>query len=67
MMLFFEPGNLDGLVILILIIMLGPAIILAIIGALLRKSNKKTSKVFFILATVYVIISLGVCGSMMIQ
>lgn len=65
MMLFFEPGNLDGLVILILAIMLGPAMLLAFIGALLRKSNKKAAKVFFILAVVYVIVSFGVCGSMM--
>lgn len=63
-MIFLEGGNLDALIYYILAIMLGPAILLAIIGAVLRKNNKKASTVFFILATVYVIISLGICGSM---
>lgn len=57
--------NLDGLVYLIIAIMLGPAIILAIIGFAVLKKNKKAAKVLFILATVYVIISLGICGALM--
>jgi len=64
MQLFLEP-NLDGLAELMIAIMFGPAIILAIIGLLLRKNNKKAAKVFFILAVVYVIISLGVCGALL--
>lgn len=63
---FLEVGNLDGIIVIIIAIMLGPAILLAIIGFTLRKNNKKASKVFFILAAVYVIVSLGICGSMMI-
>ena len=59
--------NLNGIVIVILAIMLIPAILLALIGFLLRRSNKKASKVLYILAVVYVIISLGICGSMMLQ
>lgn len=66
MNLLIEPGNLDGIVILIVAVMLGPAILLAIIGLALRKNYKKASKVFFILAVVYLIISLGVCGAIMV-
>ncbi|TLF46542.1 hypothetical protein [Maribacter aurantiacus] len=62
-----EVGNLDGLFVLILLIMFGPAILLGIIGVVLMGKNKKKSgKVFLILAGVYMLISLGVCGSMII-
>ncbi len=63
--MFLEVGNLDGLVVMLLLIMLGPAIILAIVGLAIIKKHKKTSKVLFILAVVYTIISLGVCGAIM--
>ena len=65
-MVFLE-GNMDlsGLVILIVLIMFGPAIVMAIIGFAILKKNKKAAKVLFILAAVYLIISLGICGSMM--
>jgi len=64
-MKYLEVGNLDGLLILIIAIMFGPAILMAIIGFAVLKKNKKAAKVLFILAVVYVIISLGICGSMM--
>jgi len=64
MKLILEPGNLDGLVVLIIAIMFGPAILLTIIGFIVKKSNKKAAKVLFILATIYVIVSLGICGAM---
>ncbi len=57
--------NLDGLIYLIIAIMFGPAILLTIVGFAILKKNKKAAKVLFILAAVYVIISLGICGSMM--
>ena len=57
--------NLDGLIYLIVAIMFGPAILLSIIGFAVLKKNKKAAKVLFILAATYVIISLGICGSMM--
>ena len=57
--------NLDGLIYLIIAIMFGPAILLAIIGFAVLKKNKKAAKILFILAAVYVIVSLGICGSMM--
>ena len=67
-MIVLEGGmNLDGLIVLIILIMVGPAIILAIIGFLLRKNEKrKAAKVFYIIAGVYLLISLGICGAMMI-
>lgn len=64
MNLLIEIGNLDGLIYLILAIMFGPAILLGFVGALLHKNNKKAAKVFFILAAVYIIVSLGLCGTM---
>lgn len=66
MELILEPGNLDGLIWLILAVMLGPAILLTIIGFAVRKANKKAAKVLFILATIYVIVSLGVCGALIV-
>jgi hypothetical protein len=56
--------NFDGLLILILAIMLGPSILLAIIGFAVFKKNKKAAKILFILAAVYLLISLGVCGAL---
>ncbi|SFC68503.1 hypothetical protein [Algibacter lectus] len=64
-MMFLEVGNLDGLIYLILAIMFGPAIFLAIIGFIVFKKHKKAAKILFILAAVYCIVSLGICGSMM--
>lgn len=63
---FLEIGNLDTLVFLIVGIMFGPAIIMSIIGFAIFNKHKKPAKVLFILSAVYVIISLGLCGSMMI-
>jgi len=63
-MKYLEVGNLDGLVLFFAAIMFGPAIILAIIGFAVLKKNKKAAKVLFILAAVYVIISLGICGAL---
>jgi uncharacterized membrane protein len=62
---FLEIGNLEGIIPIIIAIMLAPAILLAIIGFALKKKHRKAAKVFFILATVYVIVSLGICGSIM--
>ncbi|NHF58956.1 hypothetical protein FK220_006370 [Flavobacteriaceae bacterium TP-CH-4] len=60
-----EIGDLSGLVVLILLIMMGPALVLFMIGLIVRKSNKKAAKVLFILAGVYLLISLGICGGLM--
>ena len=67
MVLLLEVGNLDGLVVLIFAIMFGPAVILTIIGFTVNKKYKKAAKVLFILAAVYLIVSLGICGSMILS
>mgnify|MGYP000501219072 CR=1 FL=1 len=60
-----EVGNLDGIVVLIALVMFGPALLLLIIGLILNsKQNKKAAKVFFILAGVYLLVSLGICGGL---
>ena len=65
-MIFQEVGNLNGLVVVIILIMLIPSFILALIGAILYFNLKKrAAKILFIIAIVYAIISLGLCGSMM--
>ena len=63
-MMLIEVGNLDGLVVIILAILLGPAIVLAIIGFAVLKKNKKAAKIMFILAALYLIVSLGICGAL---
>lgn len=61
-----EVGNLDGLVYFFALIMIGPAVLLAIIGGILSANKKKkAAKVLFILAGVYLLISFGACGLMM--
>jgi len=61
-----EVGNLDGLVTFLFALMFGPAILFIIIGFILRaKEKRKAAKVLFILAGVYLLVSLGVCGGLM--
>jgi hypothetical protein len=66
-MIFLEgSGDYTGLLLIILAIMFVPAIILAVIGIVLLANKKKTAgKVLIVLGVLYLIISLGVCGSMM--
>jgi len=65
MTLPLEVGNLDGLVYFFALIMIGPAIVLAVIGGILSANKKKkAAKVFYILAGVYLLISFGACGLM---
>lgn len=61
-MIALEGGNFDGILILILGIMFGPPLLFAIIGFSIKKQQPKSAKVFFILATVYLIAGLGICG-----
>lgn len=63
-MIPLEVGNLDGLIIIVIGIMVGPPLLLTIIGIACYKRNPKTAKVFFILAAIYLIIGLGICGGM---
>ena len=51
------------LLLFILFILFGPALILALIGASeSRKGRKQSAKILYIIAGVYVLISLGTCG-----
>lgn len=62
-----EGGDYSGIVILILIILLGPPLFLAGLGTIFyRKKQKTVAKVFFILAGIYLLIGLGLCGSIML-
>lgn len=64
-MIALEVGNLDGLVFIIFSIMLGPPIIMSIIGISVKKSNPKASNVLFILSGIYLLIGLGLCGGVL--
>jgi len=63
--ILMEVGNLNGIVYFILLILLGPPLFFALIGLLLYKyKNRKAGKIFFILAGVYLVIGLGICGAL---
>lgn len=66
LMIFLEVGSLNSLVYFLIAIMLLPPILLAIIGIILQKKNKKRAgKIFYILAGVYLLVGLGICGALM--
>ena len=57
--------NIDGSVIfLFFLIGNSPALLLLLIGAMLQSRKPKTAKVLFIIAGIYLVIGLGVCGLM---
>ncbi|WP_159780715.1 hypothetical protein [Flavobacterium sp. 9AF] len=60
-----EVGNLGGLVFFFILIMVGPPILLSLFGLIVRKNNPKAAKVLFILAGLYLLVGLGICGSLM--
>ncbi|MBE0392102.1 hypothetical protein HNQ02_000899 [Flavobacterium sp. 7E] len=64
-MIQLEVGNLNGIVVIIALIMVGPPVVLTLIGFGLQKNNAKAAKVFYILSALYLLIGLGICGSMM--
>ena len=49
------------IIITILAIMFGPPIVLTTIGR--NQNNKKSAKTYYIFAVVYLIVGLGICGS----
>jgi hypothetical protein len=65
-MILLEIGNLGGIFLMIILIMHLPGIILTIIGFIIKKNKPKAAKVLFIVAGVSVLISYGICGSMMV-
>lgn len=64
-MIALEVGNLNGLVAIFVLIMVGPPIVLTIIGLAIRKKHKKAAMVFYIIAALYLLIGLGICGSLL--
>lgn len=64
---FLEVGNLDEIIYVILLILLGPPALLSIIGLILFKTqNRKAGKIFFILAGIYLVVGLGICGALVV-
>lgn len=63
-MTLLEVGNLGGLVVLMLGIMLGPPLLLTIIGFAIRKQYPKTAIFLFIFSGLYLLIGLGICGAL---
>ncbi|TPN84587.1 hypothetical protein [Aquimarina algicola] len=64
--LLFLEGNYAGIVYLILLILLGPPILIAIIGLILFFTNyRKIGKILLILSGVYLVVGLGICGAML--
>lgn len=62
-MIFLEGSFGIGAVVLILLLLASPAIVLIIIGFILRKLEKrKAAKIFFILGVLYAVIGLGYCS-----
>ncbi|MFS4469016.1 hypothetical protein [Maribacter sp. 2210JD10-5] len=64
-LLLLEGGTLDlgGIIIMIFLIMLGPPLLFLIIGIILIiKKKKKAGKIFCIIAGIYLLICLGICG-----
>ena len=61
-MIPLEVGGLGGLVFFFILIMFGPPILLTVIGFAVKKKHPTAAKVLFILATIYAIAGLGICG-----
>ncbi len=60
-------ANFDGIWYFFAALMLGPTLLLTLIGALLlSKGKRKAGKVFMILAGVYLLIRLGTCGGLIL-
>lgn len=59
-------ADYGAVVVMVLFIMFGVPIVLFIIGGLIRRKFKIVSNILFIIATIYLIVSLGFCGGMMI-
>ncbi|MFD0990487.1 hypothetical protein ACFQ1R_10300 [Mariniflexile jejuense] len=52
--------------ILAILLILSPAILLTIIGFEKKQEKDKNANVFFITATIYVLIGIGFCGSLIL-
>ncbi|MBP0902925.1 hypothetical protein ACFSKN_07885 [Mariniflexile gromovii] len=66
MNLLIESDALGQAILLMLIFMIGVPIVLFIAGLITYTKNKKRGKTILIIATIYSLISAGVCGGFMI-
>ncbi len=62
--LLIEVNGLGLFILLMILIAIGIPVILFIIGLVTLRKNKKRAKVILIIATVYSIVSLGICGGL---
>jgi hypothetical protein len=60
--LLVEANGLGLFILLMVLIAIGIPVILFIVGLVTLKKNKKRGKTILIIATVYSIISFGICG-----
>jgi hypothetical protein len=60
--LLVEANGLGLFILLMVLIAIGIPVILFIIGLVILRKNKKRGKTILIIATVYSIISFGICG-----
>jgi len=65
MILNIDATFITIVMIIVVIVMIGPAITLAIIGKNYSiKENKDKAKTYYVLAVVYLLISFGTCGGL---
>lgn len=64
-MVALEVGNLSGLIAFFIAIMVGPPILMTIIGFAVKKNHPNGAKVCFIIGALYLIIGFGICGSLL--
>lgn len=61
--LLIESDALERYILLMIFVMIVIPIILFVIGLVMLRKNKKRAKIILIIATIYSIICLGICGS----
>ncbi|SEB84813.1 hypothetical protein SAMN04489761_1944 [Tenacibaculum sp. MAR_2009_124] len=59
-----EVGDLSGLVAALVALMIVPPIIFSAIGFAINKKYPKGSKILYILAGLYLLVGLGICGTL---
>ncbi len=59
-------GNMDfsGLIVVLVLIMIGPPVLLTIIGFIIKKNSPKAAKILFVFGALYLLVGLGICGSL---
>jgi len=64
---FLFEGDFSGIFYFIFMILLGPPLLLSLIGLLFyRTTSRKAGKILFILAGIYLVVGLGICGALMV-